>query len=510
MNQPEDQHHGGDQTQPGTPQSRPVWERPNTPADPGRQQTGQPAADENRTERLALPGQQTSPQHTASAPHQQAQYGAPQQQPAGGAQPTYGPGAPWGAPAPQQGPAPAQQHNAGSGGWPPASADTKPRRGGSKFAVPVAALLAAVLASGGTYALTHDENAGSAVGAQATTKVVEGNPADFVDAGTTNWSATAQKVIPSVVSITATKGARGGRGSGVVLDTKGNIVTNNHVVNGAENLSVTLSDNRSYKAEIVGTDPSTDLAVIKLSDPPSNLKPIELGDDANLVVGQPTMAVGNPLGLAGTVTTGIVSALNRPVSTQESSGGDEDGQDGSGGSPSQTDATEVVTNAIQTSAAINPGNSGGALVNGSGKLIGINSSIASLSGSSASSQSGNIGIGFAIPVTVVKNITQQLIANGKARHALLGVSAQTGTVELDGATLTGAKVASVAPDSGAAKAGLKNGDVILSIDGDPVESSTSLVGQVRERTVDQRVALSVVRDGKRQNVTVTLGAAPTS
>lgn len=500
------------------------------------------APDHNRTERLPLPGNHaTAPQPTTPYPDQPrpdaahpVPGGSGQARPYG-QQPGGGPGQHAAGPQHQQqvggpqGPfdAPGRGEqwygsggNAGGAGMPPQtpgnsawnapSGGTPQRRGGSRLAVPVAALLAAVLASGGTYALTQGQNSGGNGSPQATTKVVEGNPTDFVDAGTTNWSATAQKVIPSVVAITASRGNSGGRGSGVILDDKGNIVTNNHVVNGTQNIMVTLSDNRSYKAEIVGTDPSTDLAVIKLSDPPSNLKPIELGDDSNLVVGQPTMAVGNPLGLAGTVTTGIVSALNRPVSTQQSRGDEGQGGSGGGSGSSQTDATEVVTNAIQTSAAINPGNSGGALVNGSGKLIGINSSIASLSGSSGSSQSGNIGIGFAIPVTVVKNITQQLISNGKAQHALLGVSAQTGTVELDGATLTGAKVASVEPNSGAAKAGLRDGDVILTIDGDAVESSTSLVGQVRERTVGQRVALTVVRDGKRVNVTVTLGAAPTS
>jgi putative serine protease PepD len=363
-----------------------------------------------------------------------------------------------------------------------------------------------VLASAGTYARTHENNGSEPVAAGNTT-VVQGNPADYADAGTVNWSATASKVTPSVVAITAKGlGGGGGRGSGVILDSKGNIVTNNHVVAGSDSLEVTLSDNRSYQAKIVGTDPSTDLAVIRLEDAPSDLKPISLGADKKLTVGQPVMAVGNPLGLAGTVTTGIVSALNRPVSTQQRQGNP--GQPDEGGSAPGGD--EVVTNAIQTSAAINPGNSGGALVDGSGKLIGINSSIATLSGSSAGTQGGNIGIGFAIPVTVVKNITGQLIANGKAKHAQLGVTATSGTAKMGGASVSGAKIVSVVPGSGAAKAGLKKDDVILTIDGEAVDSQTSLVGQVRERTAGQRVVLTVVRDGKRQNVTVTLGAAPSS
>lgn len=433
------------------------------------------------------PGQQGPPQHPG-----QASQGPPQaphgQSVAYGQQPSHG----------QQAP------HAGYGPGAPVATAPKRRRG-FRAGVPIAALLAAVLASAGTYALTNGED-GDPVAAGDTT-VVKGDPADYADAGTVNWSATANKVTPSVVAITARgAGGSGGRGSGVILDTKGNIVTNNHVVAGSKSLEVTLSDNRTYTAKVVGKDPSTDLAVIRLEDAPDGLKPATLGNDDKLTVGQPVMAVGNPLGLAGTVTTGIVSALNRPVSTEQK--GDGEGEQPPGQAPQGGE--EVVTNAIQTSAAINPGNSGGALVSGSGKLIGINSSIASLSGSSGGSQGGNIGIGFAIPVTVVKNITNQLIANGKAKHAQLGVTATNGTAKTGGASVSGAKVVSVVSGSGADKAGIKKNDVILKIDGESVDSSTSLVGQVRERTAGQRAALTVVRDGKRQNVTVTLGTAPSS
>lgn len=486
----------------------------------------------DQTQRFAAP---TPPQQdTQQGSHQQE----PQQQPAA---PAAGGGPTWSGVPPQQHPLPgsqaahAQQGGMGGqqpGGYPqqqpphdtpppqqhgqpgpyaaygsgtaPVAAPKERRR--NRAAVPIAALLAAVLASAGTYALTG--GADSDPVAAGNTTVVEGDPADYADAGTVNWSATANAVRSSVVSITA-RGASGdgGRGSGVILDTKGNIVTNNHVVAGSKSLEVTLSDNRSYQAKVVGTDPSTDLAVIRLENAPSGLKPVSFGNDDKLTVGQPVMAVGNPLGLSGTVTTGIVSALNRPVSTEGRSDGE-----GEGGAPGQAPqgGEEVVTNAIQTSAAINPGNSGGALVSGSGKLIGINSSIATLSGSSGGSQGGNIGIGFAIPVTVVKNITKQLIADGKAQHAQLGVTATNGTAKVDGASVSGAKVVSVASGSGASKAGLKKDDVILKIDGESVDSSTSLVGQVRERTVGQRVALTVVRDGSRQNVTVTLGVASSS
>ncbi|YAL82827.1 trypsin-like peptidase domain-containing protein [Dermacoccaceae bacterium W4C1] len=515
----------GDQTRPippvapAVPQHGASTQAPGSSAAGAQGQYGQQASQGQHAQQ-ASPGHGS--QYGQQAPYgqqnQQSTFGQPQQesQSSGFATPAAQP-APWTQQQPQFTGAPQHNSQHQGAGWSGGTATTAAPASGkrNRFAVPVAALLAAALASGGTYALTSGDDSSSPAAATNTT-VVQGNPADYADAGTVNWSATAQKVTPSVVSITATSGSSGGRGSGVVWDKDGNIVTNNHVVSGAEKLTVTLADNRTYEAKIVGTDPSTDLAVIKIQNPPSNLTPISLGDDSKLVVGQPTMAVGNPLGLSGTVTTGIVSALNRPVETEESSEQDQ-GQSDENGLPGQSqeqqgssDSNVVVTNAIQTSAAINPGNSGGALVNGTGQLIGINSSIASLSGSSGSSQSGNIGIGFAIPVTVVKNIAGQLIKSGKAQHALLGVSATNGTVEVDGASQTGAKVASVESGSGAAKAGLKEGDLILSIDGENVDGSTSLVGQVRERAVGTRVTLSVVRDGKRQNVTVTLGTAPTS
>ncbi|WP_018158157.1 S1C family serine protease [Demetria terragena] len=448
---------------------------------------------------------QAPPQHHSQQPHYGAQPQSGQQP--GGPQQSGQPGTnPW-APQHQQAPqafgaAPPQ------GPYAPAPVATEPKPRRNRAAVPLAALLAAVLASGGTYALTQGSTSDSSPTAAGNTTVIQGDPADYADAGSVNWSSTAGKVTPSVVAIATANATGGGSGSGVILDDKGNIVTNNHVVAGSQKLQVTLADKREYEASVVGTDPSTDLAVIRIKNPPANLKPVTLGNDDKITVGQPVMAVGNPLGLAGTVTTGIVSALNRPVSTQQEGGGEEENAPGA---PGQSQGGEqVVTNAIQTSAAINPGNSGGALVSGGGDLIGINSSIASLSGSSGSSQSGNIGIGFAIPVTVVKNITKQLIADGKAQHPQLGVSATNGSAKFEGATVSGAKVATVVNNSGADKAGIKKDDVILTIDGESVDSSTSLVGQVRERTPGQRVELSVVRDGKRQNVTVTLGTAPSS
>src|SRR5450631_4720321 len=274
------------------------------------------------------------------------------------------------------------------------------------------AVAAAALASAGTYVVTRNDLAPApaaeiavspsrpASGPTSPAPVLRGN------ALAPNWAAVASAVSPSVVAISVTGGQVSGQGSGVVFDTKGHILTNNHVVaagGSGSKLSVTLNDKRTFEATIVGTDPISDLAVIKLTNAPGDLRAIALGDANAIKVGDQVMAVGNPLGLAGTVTTGIVSALNRPVSTsdqqqQQQQGDPTQQQQQTGGEP-------VVTNAIQTSAAINPGNSGGALVNANGQLIGINSAIASL-GSSAgsSSQSGNIGIGFAIPVNEARSI----------------------------------------------------------------------------------------------------------
>jgi len=373
------------------------------------------------------------------------------------------------------------------------------------------ALLAAVLASGGTYAATQlggqSTATGSTPAATATTNpnqnssptVVQGN------ASAPDWAAVSAAVSPSVVSIDVTTQQGSGAGSGVVFDKSGHILTNNHVVgdatgNGA--ITVTLSDGRTYGATIVGTDASTDLAVIKLTNGPGDLTPISLGNSETLKVGDPAMAVGNPLGLSGTVTTGIISALNRPVSTGTSSQSPLGQQQSSG--------DEVVTNAIQTSAAINPGNSGGALVNGKGELIGINSSIASLGQSAGGSQSGNIGIGFAIPVKEAKSIADQLIKSGKAEHSYLGVSTRDTVVSDGTAKRAGAQVVSVSPSTPAANAGLKNGDVIIAVDGQRIDSATALVAQIREMTVGDKATLTVIRGGARQDVPVTLAAKPAS
>ncbi|HET7476107.1 MAG TPA: trypsin-like peptidase domain-containing protein [Dermatophilaceae bacterium] len=362
-----------------------------------------------------------------------------------------------------------------------------------------------MLASGGTYALTRADDPASATGTTGTSVATNGQTTSApkvvqAAANAPDWAATAAAVAPSVVAITVESDQGSGQGSGVIFDSAGHIVTNNHVVSGAGSgaaLTVTLNDSRSYPATVVGTDPATDLAVIKLRTVPKDLKPISLGNDNDLSVGDPVMAVGNPLGLAGTVTTGIVSALNRPVTTQAQ----EQPTDPFGRQSAAADT--VVTNAVQTSAAINPGNSGGALVDANGLLVGINSSIAQLGGTGG--QGGNIGIGFAIPVNEAKSIADQLIKSGKAEHAFLGVSSQDATVKDGGASRAAAQLTAVTPGSAAAQAGLQAGDSIVAVDGEPIDGSLSLVAQIRERSVGTQAKLTVIRDGQRQDVTVTLG-----
>ncbi|MEK8225743.1 trypsin-like peptidase domain-containing protein [Oerskovia sp. M15] len=340
----------------------------------------------------------------------------------------------------------------------------------NKTWIPVvgAAAAAAVLASAGTAGLLGVlDGSGSAPGSLASVGETEENTTVPVASSTSenpDWQAVTSAVAPSVVSIQVTTASGGGEGSGVVIDSEGHVLTNNHVVEGAENdtVQVTLSDGRLYEAKIVGLDPTTDLAVVKLVDPPSNLTPATFGDSDDVTVGASVLAVGNPLGLANTATTGIVSALDRPVAAS--------GADGS---------SAVVTNAIQIDAAINPGNSGGPLFNAQGEVIGITSSIATMSGGSG--QSGSIGLGFAIPVNLAKNISGQLIENGTAEHAFLGVSMTDATATADDVTRRGAEVKEVSDGSPAAEGGIEVGDVIVAIDGDAVSGAESLTGFVRER-----------------------------
>ncbi len=456
----------GPQPDPSGPDPRDPWAAPPRPVD------------EDRHDPFGTPSR--GPDQTVPVPSAQASPGAAEAAPASSASSSSAaPSAP--------------SSSAPSSAAPPAGRRTRrPRRWGD---VAVASVLAAVLSSGGTYAAIRAADDGNA-GSSTTVSAGEDGAADATDGGATegttvsltgeqDWRSVAGAVSPSVVSIDVAGQLGSGTGSGVVWDTDGHVVTNAHVVEGAEQLRVVLNDGRSYAASVVGTDTSSDLAVVRLETVPDGLTPIGVGDDDALAVGDPVMAVGNPLGLSGTVTTGIVSALDRPVTT--------------GGGQGE----RVVTNAIQTSAAINPGNSGGALVNGAGQLVGINSSIASLP-SAGQSQAGSIGIGFAIPATKVRLIAGQLIGTGTAQHAFLGVGLLDGRVQVDGAVLTGAEVQAVEGGSPAEQVGLQPGDVIVGIDGESITSSDALIGQVRERGSGEEAVLEFVRDGERTEVTTTL------
>jgi putative serine protease PepD len=302
--------------------------------------------------------------------------------------------------------------------------------------------------------------------------------------------AVASKVLPSTVSVLASSNSSAGEGSGVILTADGLILTNNHVVAGASTIEVRFNDGTTAAATVVGTTATDDLAVIK-ADGVSGLTPATLGSSANLEVGQPVVAIGSPLGLSATVTSGIVSALNRPVRTGSEAG--------------QSQTQDTVINAVQTDAAINPGNSGGALVDMNGAVIGINSAIASLS-SSEGGQAGSIGVGFAIPVDQAKRIAQEIISSGKATHAVLGASVSDAAGQ-SSQIPTGAKIAKVTGGSGAEAAGLQDGDVITKIGNQSVESADALIAAVRSATPNGTVSVTFVRGGESQTVDVTLGSA---
>ena len=314
----------------------------------------------------------------------------------------------------------------------------------------------------------------------------------------TDWTDVAAAVSPAVVTIQAQGASSGGTGSGVVYDAQGDIVTNYHVIAsalGGGQIQVTLADGRLYSAVVVGHDKTTDLAVIRLENPPSDLTVARFASSANLEVGAPVMAIGAPLGLSNTVTTGIVSALNRPVEVSV----DED----SSSQDSQASSDLVVTNAIQIDASINPGNSGGPLFDASGAVIGINSSIKSLA-TSSDGQAGSIGLGFAIPSDLVVSIADQLIASGSASHGMLGVTVKAATTTVGSDTYVGAEVQDVSAGSGASAAGIRAGDVIVKVEGQEVTSPKQLIGYVRRYKAGDTITMTIVRDGATQDVSVRI------
>jgi len=412
-----------------------------------------------------------------------AQYPVPSYAGAAGPAHAQGPGQqahaadPSGAYAPPQGPAggffpPPPDHFQGP---PTATLPPQPRKQRGMGAVVVTAVIAGLVGGGagfgGAYALLGD-GPGTALSSSP-----QGSSA--VNAAPGTVTAAAQTVLPSTVDIRATLAQGEAEGSGVVLTANGDILTNNHVVAGSRELTVTLQDGSELPATVVGSSPSYDIAVIRVQGA-SGLTPAAIGDSNSLQVGQPVVAIGSPRGLTGTVTTGIVSALDRTVTVQG-----EDGQ-------------AVVYNGLQTDAPINQGNSGGPLVNLDGQLVGINSAI-----ETTGQNAGSIGLGFAIPIDQARRVAQEIMNTGTATKPVLGVQGSIATNNDDGA-----QIAAVQPGSPAEAAGLRTGDVVTKVGDAPVADFADLMARVGAHAPGEQVALTVTNGGAERTVNVTLGSQP--
>ncbi|MFF1743581.1 S1C family serine protease [Streptomyces mirabilis] len=384
----------------------------------------------------------------------------------------------------------------GAGGWGSSYEQPAPKpkngRGGLVAAILVAALVAGGVGGGIGYSLAKNNDNST----DSTTVSAPSGSGDVKRASGTVANVAA-RALPSTVTIEAeSSSGSGGTGTGFVFDTQGHILTNNHVVAEAVDggkLTATFPNGKKYDAEVVGHAQGYDVAVIKLKNAPSDLKPLTLGDSDAVAVGDSTIAIGAPFGLSNTVTTGIISAKNRPVASS----------DGSASSKAS------YMSALQTDASINPGNSGGPLLDAQGAVIGINSAIQSSSsgGLGGTSQSGSIGLGFAIPINQAKHVAQQLIKTGKPVYPVIGasVSLEDGT---GGAKITeqGASGSAAVTSGGPAdKAGLKPGDVITKLDDQVIDSGPTLIGEIWTHQPGDVVKLTYTRDGKTHTAEVTLG-----
>lgn len=354
------------------------------------------------------------------------------------------------------------------------------RRGGVGTAFAVA-LVTALLAGAGAGYLAGSAGSGSTEPENALENPSVSGPEAAPEGSVEQVAA---DVLPAVVSIEVGTMMGGAEGSGSIISSDGYVLTNHHVISAGEDpraeITVTLNDGSRHRAQFVASDVNTDVGVIKIEGV-DGLPVVNFGDSNELRVGQQVVAVGSPLGLSATVTTGIVSALNRPVRASQG-GGESSLMDG-----------------IQTDAAINPGNSGGPLVDMHGNLIGMNSAIASLSTGAfgQQSQGGSIGLGFAIPSNFAKRVADQLIANGEARQPMLGVQ-----VSIAQATTGGAVVVAVEPGSPAAEAGIQDGDVITRLDERPIDSADALIAATRSQDFGQTVTLQVEREGENDPIPV--------
>jgi len=350
---------------------------------------------------------------------------------------------------------------------------------------------------GGTLVGLQDQHDGT-----ATILSVPDNSTNTVaNSASNNLSDIIAAKLKSVVTISAVSGNNGGTGSGVILDKEGYIVTNAHVatLEGATDkgtLTVQTNSGKTYPAKLVGYDSVADLAVVKIDAPSSELQPIIFANSSGVKVGSETIAIGSPLGLSGTVTTGIVSALNRPITVSSS--------EVLGANTTSSASSTIALSAIQTDASINAGNSGGALLDAKGNLIGINVAIASAGATASGNAGGSIGVGFAIPSDYVKRIALELINDGKGTHATLGAS--LADYKQGKATFsTGAEIKTLSPGAAAEKSGLKVGDVVTKVDGTIVESSSQLAALIKQQKPGTSIQLTYERAGKEATVSIVLG-----
>lgn len=395
-------------------------------------------------------------------------------------------------------------------------------------ALAIGALVGGVSGAGvATWAITSNISSSSTTAAPTGPSTITVNDA----ANATQITAIAASAGPSVVTVSVQGGNAGGTGSGVIVTEDGYIVTNTHVVtlDGASahpKIQVQSYDGHLYEAKLVGTDPITDIAVIKIE---GTFQPLQFADSSKLNVGDTAIAIGAPLGLTNTVTNGIVSALNRSITIASSAAPKDDTKAPEGnsengpfnfwefptpGEPQQQDQSQAPASdqpniflpVVQTDAAINPGNSGGALLDSDGKVIGINVAIAG-TGSAFGAQSGNIGVGFAIPSNLAKRVAFEMINGGTASHGLMGATVMDATEDsaITNKTVVGASVQSVTRGGGADKAGIRKGDIVTGFNGLPITGSIDLTAQVRAAEAGSQATVTYLRDGKLTTVNMTLG-----